>query len=39
MTLGIGIRCKDGVVIASDSQVEFGRGVPVKRLSVNKIYK
>lgn len=39
MTLGIGIRCKDGIVIASDSQVEFGRGVSVKRVNANKIYK
>jgi len=39
MTLGIGIKCKDGVVIASDSQVEFGRGVSIKRLNANKIYK
>lgn len=39
MTVVIGIICKDGVVIACDSQVEFQRGAPVKRLNANKIYK
>lgn len=38
MSVAIGIRCVDGIVIACDSQVGFGRGVPVKRLNANKIY-
>jgi len=33
------LRCKDGVVIGSDSQQEFGRGVAVKRLNTGKIYR
>lgn len=37
-TIIIGFKCVDGVVIASDSQAEFGRGVDVKRLNANKIY-
>lgn len=39
MTIAIGIRCEDGVILACDSQAEFGRGVAVKRLNANKIYK
>lgn len=38
MTINIGIKCIDGIVIASDSQVGFGRGVEVKRVNANKIY-
>ncbi len=38
MTVVIGILCKDGLVIASDSQVEYFRGVQVKKLNANKIY-
>ncbi|MEE9489687.1 MAG: hypothetical protein V3V91_04520, partial [Thermoplasmata archaeon] len=38
MTIVIGMKCTDGVVAASDSQSEFGRGVGVKRLNANKIY-
>jgi len=38
MTIIVGIKCTDGVVIASDSQQEFGRGVAVKRLNTGKIY-
>lgn len=38
MTIIVGIRCADGVVVASDSQQEFGRGVAVKRLNTGKIY-
>lgn len=37
MTIIIGIRCADGVVVATDSQAEFSRGVDVKRLNMNKI--
>ena len=39
MTVVIGIRCKDGFVVASDSQVEYYRGVSVKKLNANKIYR
>ncbi len=38
MTIIVGVKCEDGVVIASDSQQEFGRGVSVKRLNTGKIY-
>lgn len=38
VTINIGIKCVDGIVIASDSQVGFGRGVEVKRVNANKIY-
>jgi 20S proteasome alpha/beta subunit len=38
VTINIGIKCTDGIVIASDSQVGFGRGVEVKRVNANKIY-
>jgi 20S proteasome alpha/beta subunit len=38
MTILIGLRCSDGVLIASDTQSEFGRGAPVKRLNASKIY-
>lgn len=39
MTIVIGIKCVDGIVIASDSQVEFSRGVSIKRLNANKMYQ
>ena len=38
VTVVIGIRCKNGLVVASDSQVEYFRGVQVKKLNANKIY-
>lgn len=38
MTIVVGIRCVDGVVIATDTQSEFDRGVSVKRLNVTKIH-
>jgi 20S proteasome alpha/beta subunit len=38
MTIIVGLKCSDGVVVASDSQQEFGRGVAVKRLNTGKIY-
>lgn len=38
VTINIGIKCVDGIVITSDSQVGFGRGVEVKRVNANKIY-
>jgi len=37
MTIGVGIVCKDGIAIASDSQAESYRGVGVKRTDYNKI--
>ncbi|HTQ76760.1 MAG TPA: hypothetical protein VMI15_01930, partial [Burkholderiales bacterium] len=37
MTVGVAIRAKDGIVIASDSLTTFGRGVPVAR-HTNKVY-
>lgn len=39
MTIVLGIKCADGLVIACDSQVQFGRGLGVKRLNANKIYE
>jgi len=39
MTIVISIKCVDGIVIASDSQVEFSRGVSIKRLNANKMYQ
>jgi len=39
MTIAMSIKCVDGIVIASDSQVEFGRGVSIKRLNANKMYQ
>ncbi len=38
MTVVVGLLCMEGVIIAGDSQVEFERGVAVKRLNTNKIY-
>lgn len=36
MTVGIGIKCSDGIVLACDSLTTFGRGVPVLRYN-NKV--
>src|SRR6266540_5391469 len=38
MTVGIAIKCSDGLVVASDSKATFGRGVPVSK-SVAKIHE
>lgn len=38
MTIAIGIKCTDGIVVASDSQSEYERGVDVKRLTQSKIH-
>lgn len=38
LTTVIGIRCKDGVVIACDSQGSYVKGLEMKRLDVNKIF-
>jgi len=38
MTIIVGLKCKDGVIIGSDSQQEFERGVRVKRLNTLKIH-
>jgi 20S proteasome alpha/beta subunit len=38
MTVGIAIKCADGLVVASDSLAIFGRGVPISKL-VAKIHK
>jgi len=37
MTLILGIICKDGLVMASDTQSEFERGSPVKRINTEKL--
>jgi 20S proteasome alpha/beta subunit len=37
MTLVIGVNGRDGLVLASDSEVVFSRGAPVKRMNANKI--
>lgn len=37
MTVGLGINCTDGIVLACDSMATFGRGVPVVRYT-NKIH-
>ena len=37
MTVGIGIKCSDGIVLACDSLTTFSRGVPVKKYS-NKVH-
>jgi 20S proteasome alpha/beta subunit len=34
----VGIKCKDGAIISTDTQSEFARGVDVKRLNANKIH-
>jgi 20S proteasome alpha/beta subunit len=33
------VKCEDGALLASDSQGEFQRGLPVKRLARRKIYR
>jgi 20S proteasome alpha/beta subunit len=38
MTTIIGIKCIDGIVIASDTQSSFYRGVSIKRLNAEKIH-
>lgn len=38
MTIIVGVLCKDGVVIASDSQAGSWKGVDVKRLDYTKVY-
>lgn len=38
MTVGIAIKCVDGLIVASDSRSTFGRGVPVSK-SVAKIHR
>src|SRR5437879_134853 len=37
VTVGVGINCKDGVVLACDSLATFSRGVPVLRYT-NKVH-
>lgn len=37
MTVGIAIKCSNGLVVASDSRATFGRGVPVSK-SIAKIH-
>ncbi len=37
MTVGIAIKCSDGIVVSCDSLTTFSRGVPVKRYT-NKVY-
>lgn len=37
MTVGIGIKCTDGMVLACDSMATFGRGVPILRYT-NKVH-
>jgi 20S proteasome alpha/beta subunit len=37
MTVGIGIKCSDGIILACDSLTTFSRGVPVKRYT-NKVH-
>ena len=38
MTIIVGLLCSEGVVIASDSQAGYSRGVDRKRLDFTKIY-
>ena len=38
MTVGIAIKCQDGIVLASDSLSTFSRGAPVARYT-NKVYR
>lgn len=38
LTIIVGLKCNNGVILASDSQQEFRRGVAVKRLNIGKIY-
>ncbi len=37
MTVGVAVRARDGIVLASDSLTTFGRGAPVAR-HTNKVY-
>jgi len=37
LTICIVLNCSDGIVVATDSQSEFSRGVDVKRLAADKI--
>jgi 20S proteasome alpha/beta subunit len=37
MTVGIAIKCTDGLIVASDSLATFGRGVPVSKM-ISKIH-
>lgn len=37
MTVGVAVRCKEGVVLGTDSLATFSRGAPVARYT-NKIY-
>ncbi len=37
MTLCIAVKCKDGVLLACDSKIVYGRGVPISR-ETNKIH-
>lgn len=39
MTIVIGLICKNGIVLACDSQVEFHRAAPVKRINANKVHR
>jgi 20S proteasome alpha/beta subunit len=38
VTVGLAIKCVDGLIVASDSRATFGRGVPVSK-SVAKIHE
>jgi len=37
MTTVIGIACKNGIILATDSQGSYGKGIEMKRFGVNKI--
>ena len=37
MTLCIAVKCQDGILLACDSKIVYGRGVPISR-ETNKIY-
>ena len=37
MTVVLDLMLKEGIIIASDSQAEFSRGVPVRTVNANKI--
>ncbi len=37
MTLGIAVKCEDGILLACDSRSVYGRGVPIQR-ETNKIH-
>ncbi|MHB8279213.1 MAG: hypothetical protein ACYDIA_16405 [Candidatus Humimicrobiaceae bacterium] len=38
MTIAIGIKCNDGIVIGSDSQLTY-EGLPFKKLGYEKIFE